>query len=158
MTSHALPNFSRPEEAVRIAEVFYARAADICQVNARRTQQPRDQQFLEHIADRTRNLGAALAQQRNARPDAVLETWVQYTPEQPLPGESELAELESQGASAEATVDRLREATDRWSSIYAHLQDEAPTAEGKEVLGAYKQLLDAWNESLNRALHESRDL
>jgi hypothetical protein len=158
MTSHALPNFSRPEEAVRIAEAFYARAGEICAVNARRTNSPRDQQFLEHIAERARKLGDSLAQQRNARPDAVLETWVQYTPEQPVPGEDVLAELESHGASAEATVDRLRDATGRWSHIYAQLESHAPTEEGREVLAAYRQLLDAWNESLNRALQESRDL
>ncbi|MGD8859345.1 MAG: hypothetical protein PVI30_04985 [Myxococcales bacterium] len=155
--THALPNFSRSQEATAAAESFYENVAHICEVNGRRAYAARERHFLHHAALRAQQLADALRAHREARQDAVMQTWMQYAPDGPLPGERELWMLHSQGGMAESTLFVLQRSAARWSAIYRRLAASSRTDAARDVHESCAELLECWNRHLNQAYLQIQD-
>jgi hypothetical protein len=155
--TRALQNFSRPQDAALAVEAFYENVARVCEVNARRACDERERQFLHHAALRAQHLADEMRAHRKARHDAIMQTWMQYTPDMPLPGECDLWMLHSHGSLAEGTLFVLQRTAARWTAIYRRLAAASRTSDAREVHDSCADLLESWNRHLNQAYLQLED-
>lgn len=156
----AMKSFTPVESTLSDMEAFYARVADSCRVNARRTHDSHSAAFLLHVAEQADQLVELLARdrhERSERHDAALAVWMQATPDSPLPGEAELWQLQGHGSDPSRTLAWLHEVSGRWADHHRQLAELSRTEAGRELHGSIQQLLTGWCKRLNTsylALHD----
>lgn len=155
--TRVMRNFSRVEETLVPTVTFYARVAVICEDTAERIEDPRERWFMEHAAECTGELARCLRRPLAARRDRALNAWVQYTPDEPLPGAPELGALAA-CIRAQDVLAEIQRATLRWQTIHGRFQQSLSTEAARGYHASFRALLDAWSRSLAAAYQQQGDL
>jgi hypothetical protein len=152
-----LPNFSDADAVLEAAQKFYARLAEACR-NAAPSDSPRDQQFLRHAATALDEVASALARQRESGDESVLRTRLQYTPDEHLPGDEDLRELEASGASTDGALDHLLRMGQVWTELFERLAESSSTPETADLYQGCRELLEAHHQHIAAAHAQLRDV
>ena len=154
----SLPNFARADEILHAAELFWVRAARVSKLQAAMGKSVADAAFLAYLSTDLLRLSEQLVRYRTVHNVSSLSTWVQYTPEQPLPSEQDLAGLAQPDVDADDAMVRINELNARWCRVFEELSERLTSSSGRELFANCRALLDARAASLVSACaqrHES---
>jgi len=153
-----LPNFIRADSAMSAAETFFHRAAGACDVLAQQSgHESHEELFLSHAAQACSRLSETLAHSRTGPRAVACDTFVQYAPSGPMPGDAEIDSLRSAG-SVEAAHEQLARAADRWLTIFDHFQKAAESEDATRLNAACHDQVATWQRKLASSYSQAQDL
>lgn len=136
-----LPNFSRADDILQAAEVFWVRAARMVNPATGAPKAPADAAFFAYLAAELVRLSEQLTRYRNGDVRGSLETWVQYTPERSLPTEADLAALTQPYTDADEAMRIVNQLNQRWLDVFEELAARMTSPSAKELFQSCRDLL-----------------
>jgi hypothetical protein len=130
--------FKKTRDILELVRQFHQAVSDHCEQVSGDTDEKRLKLLLDYISEREQSLADALTVFTEQTPDAVLDTWFQYTGD-----DTGIHRLLDSDLNPDMTVDDLMRLilriTDHFSDLYSGMVTTSPT---DEVLAVFQNLLD----------------
>lgn len=156
--NRSLHNFSSNGELLSASSNYFRAAAASCLAHSTQTVSTREALVTHHAAQASARLAQKLARFAEKGSPTMLKAHVQYTPDTTPPNPNRLRSLVFAGATSEALVEALTDASQTWANLYHELGERTSAEDAQTLHDNCQALLTNWAKELHRTTAQQQDL
>lgn len=130
--------FKKTRDILELVRQFHQAVSEHCEQVSGETDEKRLKLLLDYISERERSLADALAVFTEQTPDAVLDTWFQYTGDDTAIQQMLVSDL-NPDMTVDDVMSLILRITDHFIDLYSDMVTASPT---DEVRAVFQNLLD----------------